>query len=175
MIDPVTRHIWGYRALYVGLAAVIVLYRLLPLDTGGARLPPPDLLLALTLAWSLRQPQVTPIGLIVLVFLMADFLLQRPPGLMTVLVLLMTEWLKTRRLSMTEVNFAVEWASVAGAIIAIVVLERVALWILVAPQTSLGLALLHALMTIVVYPVIVLVSRFGFGMRKIGAADAEAL
>ncbi|MBF9030540.1 rod shape-determining protein MreD [Rhodobacterales bacterium HKCCE3408] len=167
-------HIWSYRLLYVVLALAIFAIRLLPLDIGIVGLPAPDILLALTLAWTLRQPALVPMGLIVPVFLLADFLFQRPPGLLTALVLVLTEWLKGRRALMTEVNFLFEWLSVAIAVAAIIILERTILWVLVAQQTSLGLALAQALMTVLIYPVVVVVSRFVLGVRKIGPGDAEA-
>ncbi|WP_416915514.1 MAG: hypothetical protein ACMUJJ_00100 [Roseicyclus sp.] len=73
------RHVWAYRALFLGLCATVIAYKLLPLNLNDRGLPGPDLLLALTLAWLLRQPAVVPIGSILIVFLMADFLFQRPP------------------------------------------------------------------------------------------------
>lgn len=166
-------HIWSCRLIFLVLALVILAYQLLPLGLGESRIPPPDWLLAFTLAWLLRQPAIMSIGLIVIVFLLADFLLQRPPGLMTALVLLTTEWLRTRRTLLTEVNFLVEWSSVAGAIFAIIVLERLVLWLLIAPQTSLGLSLLQGLLTIAAYPLVALLSHYVFGVRKIPITDAE--
>jgi rod shape-determining protein MreD len=76
-----TRHIWTYRGVFLLLCGVIILGRLLPLGLGTSGLPGPDLLLAFTFAWLLRQPAVVPVVSIVIVFLLADFLLQRPPGL----------------------------------------------------------------------------------------------
>lgn len=166
-------HQWGYRTFYIALALMIVGYRLLPLGPAQGPFVGPDLLLALTFAWLLRQPAVVPIGSIVIVFLTADFLLQRPPGLWTVLVLLVTEWLRSRRVATTEYNFLVEWAWVTGAIFVVIVGERIALWLLVAPQSSLGLSLMHGLTTAAIYPIIVLVSNYGLGLRKLSPIDAE--
>ncbi|MBF9035038.1 rod shape-determining protein MreD [Rhodobacterales bacterium HKCCE2091] len=171
----VSWHIWTYRALYLGLALVIITARLLPLNLGDSGLPAPDVLLALTLAWLLRQPAVVPIGSIVVVFLLADFLFQKPPGLFTCLVLLVTESVKSRRAQMTEVNFLVEWASVAGTVFTLLILERVALWVLFLSQDPLGLTLVHGLLTVAVYPLVVLVSHFLLGMRKLRPMDAEAV
>lgn len=175
MIDPIAWHLWSYRLLYVVLALVIVLGRLLPLNMGAAGWPAPDILLALTLAWLLRQPAVVPMGLIVPVFLMADFLLHRPPGLLTLLVLLAAEWIKPRRGQLTDVNFLVEWISVTGIIFSLIILQRAALWLLAAPQSSLGLALVHGLVTVIAYPVVVLVSHYLLGLRKLGPADADTI
>ena len=166
-------NLWSYRAIFVLLALAVMTYRLLPLGPAGGALVTPDILLALTIAWVLRQPAVVPIGSIVLVFLLADFLLQRPPGLWAALVLIMTEWLRSRRYIVTEFNFLIEWLWVAGAVFAVTVAERFVLWALFAPQTSLGLALVHALTTVAIYPIIVLISHYFLGLRKLGPADAE--
>ena len=52
------------------------------LDQGSNRfLIGPDLLIAFAFAWSLRRPEYVPSLLLALLFLLADLLLQRPPGL----------------------------------------------------------------------------------------------
>ncbi|QBY02481.1 rod shape-determining protein MreD [Rhodophyticola sp. CCM32] len=173
MIDPVTRHIWTYRLLYLALSLVVIAYKLLPLSLGSIGLPSPDILLALTLAWLMRQPAVVPMGAIILVFLLADFLFQRPPGLWTLLVLLTSESLRRRRAQMTEFPFLVEWSAFAGAVFTLLILNRVALWVLMVNQTTLGLTLVHGIVTVAIYPVVVAVSKFLFGLRKLGPIDSD--
>ncbi len=170
-----TRHVWGYRALFLALCALIIGYKLLPLGLNDQDIPGPDLLLALTLAWLLRQPAVVPVGAIIVVFLLADFLFQRPPGLWTLLVLLVSESLRHRRLTMTEFPFLVEWSAFAGAILTMIVLERVVMWVLMVDLAPLGLSLAHGIVTAAIYPLVVGISKFLFGLRKIGPAEAEAL
>jgi rod shape-determining protein MreD len=169
------RHVWAYRALFLGLCAGVIAFKLLPLGLHDQGLPGPDLLLALTLAWLLRQPAVVPIGSILIVFLLADFLFQRPPGLWTILVILVSESLRQRRLTMTEFPFLVEWSAFAGAIFAMIVMERIILWVLMVDQSPLGLTLAHGIVTAAIYPLVVAISKFLFGLRKIGPAEAEAL
>lgn len=169
------RHVWTYRALFLVLCLMILSFKMLPLGLDDYGLPGPDLLLALTLAWLLRQPAVVPIGAIVVVFLLADFLLQRPPGLWTLLVILASESLRRRRLAMTEFPFLVEWSAFAVAVFTMIILERVALWLLMLELPSLGLALAHGIVTAAIYPLVVAASKFLFGLRKIGPAEAKAL
>jgi rod shape-determining protein MreD len=169
------RHVWGYRALFLALCAAVMTYKLLPLGLNDQGLPGPDLLLALTLAWLLRQPALVPIGSILVVFLLADILFQRPPGLWTMLVLLASESLRQRRLTMTEFPFLLEWSAFAGAVLTMIVLERMILWVLMVDLPPLGLALAHGIVTAAIYPVVVAVSKFLFGLRKIGPADIEAM
>lgn len=170
-----TRHVWSFRFAYLGLSALIVLISMLPLGLAGAGFPGPDVLLALTLAWLLRQPTVVPFVSIVLVFLLADFLMQRPPGLWTLLAVIATESLRRRRLVMTELPFLVEWGAVAVTVMAMVIGERLILWLLFLDLPPLGLSLAHGLVTIALYPVVVAVSKYVFGLRKLGPAELETL
>jgi rod shape-determining protein MreD len=169
------RHVWTYRVLFLVLCLFVISFKMLPLGLDDHGLPGPDLLLALTLAWLLRQPAVVPIGSIVIVFLLADFLLQRPPGLWTVLVVLVSESLRRRRMTMTEFPFLVEWSAFAVAVFTMIVLNRIVLWVLMVELPSLGLALAHGIVTAAIYPLVVAVSKFLFGLRKIGPAEAKAL
>ncbi len=170
-----TRHIWTYRGIFLALCMVLILERLLPLGLGDSRLPGPDLLLAFTFAWLLRQPAVVPVAAIVIVFLLADFLFQRPPGLWTALAVVASESLRRRRLRMTEFPFLVEWGAIAGAVFGMVLAERLILWLLMANLPSLGLSLTQAIVTVAIYPLVVAVSKFLFGLRKLGPADLEPL
>jgi rod shape-determining protein MreD len=169
------RHVWTFRTLFVLLCLILMSLRLLPLGLGETGLPGPDLLLALTFAWLLRQPAIVPLGGIVGVFLLADFLFQRPPGLWTALAVIASESLRRRRLQMTEFPFLVEWGAIAGAVTFMVLAERVILWFLFVDPPPLGLSLTHGIVTVAIYPVVVAVSKFVFGLRKLGPADLEPL
>ena len=61
--------------------------------------PAPDLMLALTLAWVVRRPDLLPAPLIAAYFFVEDILMMRPPGLWALIVLGATEFLRraTRR------------------------------------------------------------------------------
>jgi rod shape-determining protein MreD len=169
------RHVWTYRVVFLGVCAALITLRLLPLGLGETGLPGPDLILALTFAWLLRQPAVVPLASIVAVFLVADFLFQRPPGLWTALAVLASESLRRRRLQMTEFPFLVEWGAIAGAVAGMVLAERVVLWVLFVDPPSLGLTLTHGIVTVAIYPLVVAVSKFVFGLRKLGPAELEPL
>ncbi|AHM02960.1 Rod shape-determining protein MreD [Roseibacterium elongatum DSM 19469] len=169
------RHIWAYRVIFLALCGAIVIGRLLPLGLADTGLPGPDLLVALTFAWLIRQPAVVPILSILMVFLLADFLLQRPPGLWTLMVILGSESLRRRRLQMTEFPFLVEWSAIGGTVFAMVVVERLILWVLMVDLDPLGLTLAHAIVTVAIYPLVVAISKYLFGLRKLGPAELEPL
>ena len=171
---PTPRRIWAYRGIYLGLGLGVIFFRILPLQTGTPGLPGPDIILAITLAWILRQPAAVPIGAIVFLFLLGDFLLQQPVGLWTLLAVMAVMALDSRRITLTEASFLVEMTIVAGVILAMIVAERVTLWVLLSDQPSLGLVLMEGLATIVIYPIVVFVSKFLLGMDKLSLVDLEA-
>lgn len=170
----VTRRIWAYRAIYVGLGLGVIFFRILPLDTGTPGLPGPDIILAVTLAWLLRQPAAVPIAAVVFLFLLGDFLLQRPAGLWTLLALVAIVALQNRRSTLAEVPFLVEMAVISGVILAMILAERVILWVLLTDQPNLGLVLMEGLATIVIYPIVVFVSKFLLGMTRLPLVDIES-
>ena len=167
--------IWWKRGLYLLLALAILFWNLLPLST----LPPswagPDLLIALTFAWALRRPEFVPVLLIAFVAFLADLLLQRPPGLMAFLVVLGAEQLKTRAIGLRDASFAGEWAAAGLVVIAVFLLNRVTLALFVVDQAPLGLMLIQMIATILIYPVVVLISHLFRGVRKLAPGDDDAI
>ncbi|KEO60346.1 hypothetical protein [Thioclava indica] len=174
MIDPLTSRRIRYRALYVAIALVLILVRMLPVDHTPGGLPGPDLTLAITLAWLLRRPEYVPALLIVAVFLLEDMLFWRPIGLWALIVLGATEFLRAREQSLRDLPFALEWALVAAILVAMMVVKRVVLIVVLLDQPSLGLELFQMLMTLAAYPVVVLVSRVGFGLRRAAPGEVDA-
>ncbi|WP_050929081.1 hypothetical protein [Aestuariivita boseongensis] len=167
--------VWWKRGLYVLLALVILFWNLLPLSTLPPNWAGPDLLVALTFAWALRRPEFVPVLLIALVILLADILLYRPPGLMAFLVVLGAEQLKTRAIGLRDASFAGEWAAACLVVIGVFLLNRVILAVLMIDQAPLGLTLMQMLTTILIYPVVVLLSHLFLGVRKLAPGDDDAI
>ena len=174
-MDSQTSQLWSKRGLYLLLAALVMFLHLLPLDTQPDRWPFPDLLIALTFAWVLRRPEYVPTLLVAIVMLMADLLLQRPPGLLAALVVLGAAYLRTAANGMRDVGFFSEWMTVAVVITAVFVLNRVILAILSVQQAALGPVVIQVVLTIAVYPLIVLLSQNGFGIRRISSPENSTL
>ncbi len=168
-------HVWLMRVWFIGLALLILFFHLLPLDTQPRRWAPPDLLLAFTFAWAIRRPDFVPAASIAGVMLTADLLLQRPPGLMALLVLLGSEYLKSRATTPGETSFAGEWASVCLVLVAITVLNRLALSLLLVDQAPFVLNLIQMALTMLVYPLVVLITQGVMGVRRLSPSDAETL
>ena len=165
---------WIYGLAYFGVMAVIMLMYLLPTRIGPSGYPGPDLLLCITFAWVLRRPQYVPTPLVAAVFLIGDLLFMRPPGLWTALVVLAVEFLRAREATSRELPFPVEWAMVTGALVAITLADRVILSLFMVPQAGFGLTLLQLIATVLAYPLIVLASRFVFGVAKMTPGEIDA-
>lgn len=172
MADPQTRSPWGHRALFVMLVLLIVLFQLLPLETTPRRWAGPDLMVALTLAWAARRPATVPALLIAAVFLLGDMLFHRPPGLWAALMVAACEWLRSQSRGFAVQGFAAEWLGVAVALTVITLLNRVILALTITPSAPLSLTLMQLAMTLAIYPVVVAISHFVFGIRRTRRGDS---
>ena len=174
-MDQNRLQIWGMRAAFVLIALVIVFFHLLPLDPSPGRWAGPDLLVAVVFAWAVRRPDYVPILLIAGVMLMADMMLQRPPGLWSVLVVCAAEWMKSRERRQRETTFVLEWMTFAGCLIAITVVYRAVLMVLIVVPGTFTLAFVQVMMTIALYPVVVGVSHLVLGVRRAAPGDVDRL
>ena len=167
--------VWTMRAVYLALALIIILGHLVPVDTTPRSWAPADLLVAMTFAWTLRRPDFVPAISVAVALLTADLLLQRPPGLGALLVVLGCEYLKIRSDSLRDAGFAGEWAVVSLVLVTLTMGDRLALMIVAADQPPLPLSLSRLVLTVAVYPLVVLASQGLFGVRKPapGATDRQ--
>jgi len=78
-VSPST--IWFGRAVFGSLGLITTLIALLPLGLSAEATVMADLFFCLAFAWVMRRPSTAPIGLILIMALLADFLLMRPLGL----------------------------------------------------------------------------------------------
>ncbi len=191
------------RITFVALGLFIIFAHLIPLETvppslGGSTLEPitqpratagtetevlfdparwimPDLLILLAVAWVTRRPSFVPALAVAAIFLLADLLFQRPPGLWTGLVLIATEILRGRARAMRTLPFWLEWATVSLAIIVITTIYGFTLSMVLVPQATLGLTVLQLLLTIASYPVVVFVSYLIFGVNRPAPGEVDAL
>ncbi|MBD3665843.1 rod shape-determining protein MreD [Sulfitobacter sp. TSTF-M16] len=175
MNDQSPTRLWLMRAAFFVLALVILFFHLLPLETTPRRWAGPDVLLAFACAWCLRRPEYVPSVILALAFLLADLLLQRPPGLWAMLALAGCENLKSRGRPLRDASFAVEWMTVAVVICAITFVYRLVLIVALVPVPRLSLTLSELGMTVLVYPVIVGLTHWVMGVRKAAPGDLDAL
>lgn len=169
-----TRRVWLYRLIFAGLASAILFFALLPFGPVEGGVPGPELTVCLIFAWVLRRPDYVPVWLIVTMLLLDDVLLMRPLGLWTLIVLLISEYLRRRVDHAEAMPFWSEVGLVSGCIVAAFVINHVALLLLLAqPAPLLGQAL-HALATIVFYPPIAVFSQL-IGVRRLAPGELDSL
>lgn len=168
-------HIWFMRAVFCGLVLLILFFQLLPLETTPRKLAPPDLLMAFTFAWVLRRPDYVPIPLIAALFLLADLLLQRPPGLLAALVVAATAFLRSRGTGPGDTGFIGEWATVTIVLCGVALLDRLVLSLTLTGAPPLLLSGSQLILTIFAYPLAVGISHWLFGVRRPTRAEAEAM
>lgn len=163
------------RLAYLGLAALIIFLMLMPLETTPRRWAAPDLLVVMTVCWVLRRPEYVPAASVAFVFLLGDFLFLRPPGALTLVMVLATEFLRRRALSMREAPFPTEWLMASGVMLGILLSDRILLSLFLVERPPLGTSLIQVMMNIAIYPVVALGSWFVLGLRKAAPGDIDAM
>jgi rod shape-determining protein MreD len=166
MVDPVASRRLGHMALFAAIAAVTTFLRLLPISPVSHGIPGPDLMLAFTFAWLLRRPDYVPALLIVAILLFEDLIYWRPLGLVPLIVLGGTEFLRSRVNPARSLSLPAEILIVAAAMLVMLLTTRLVLALFMVDQPALGLELLRYLMTLVAYPFVVALSAMAFGLRR---------
>ncbi|MEX3313653.1 rod shape-determining protein MreD [Sulfitobacter sp. PS-8MA] len=174
MTDLSRSRLWLMRGGFVALVLVILFFHLLPLETLPRSWAGPDLLLAFACAWGLRRPEYVPALILAGVFLLADLLLHRPPGLWAVLALIGVENLKSRGRHLRDASFAAEWLTVAVVLSLVILGNRLLLGLALLPTPTWTLNLTELVATVVIYPLIVFVTHAIMGVRKTAPGDLDA-
>lgn len=175
MIDQSPMRLWSMRAAYGGVALIIILAQIMPLEFVPRRFAPPDFLICLSFAWAVRRPEYVPALSIAIVMLLADLLFQRPPGLGAVLVLGGAEILKRQARSLRDQPFVMEWLTVAIVVAGVFLAYRLAAALFLIPQAPLSLTVIQAMGTVLVYPLVVLLSYAMLGLRKSAPGEVDTL
>ena len=173
MADFVSR-VWLFRAGFFLLAGFAGFVQLLPLDIGpGDWVPGQELVLVMALAWVVRRPEYVPALLLAAVFLIADILFMRPPGLWAALVVLAGEFLRRRRARAFAATLFTEWVLIAMVILVMKGVEVVMLLLSGASHADMDMTIMHLGLAILLYPVVVLLSERVLGVRKLHPGDWE--
>lgn len=175
MAETPTMQVWTGRVAFALLTCVIIFLYLLPLDTRPDTWPVPDFMLLIALVWTARRPDFAPVTVIAALFFLADLLFQRPPGLWTALVVILTEVLRRRARQIRNTPLLLEWLFVAVGMVAITLAYRIALAIVVMPQAPLGLTIIQLIMTILIYPAIVGLAHVIFGVSRPAPGQTDSL
>jgi len=161
------------RVLFAALCLAFIFLKLTPFSTAPQLWTGPDWMVVLSLAWAARQPDYTPAWLIAGMFLLADFLLMRPPGLGAFVMVIAVEIQRRRAPSIRDATFVTEWATAAGLMLATALAARLIMLVVFVDPPSLGLTLIQVLMNFATYPLVVLLSQVLFGVRRQAARDGH--
>lgn len=160
------RKTWINRCVFMALAFLFIVIDLVPRDMRPPVWAAPDMLLIVTLAWVARKPSYLPVFVVAAFFLMTDFLFMRPPGLWAALVVILTEVIRGQNRDFRNMPLLVEWGTISVGIVAITLVNRLVLAIVLLPQAPLGLTLTQMIATIAVYPLVLVIAHFVFGVTR---------
>lgn len=127
----------------------------------------------LAFSWVVMRPDYVPVLLLAFVFLMADLLFMRPPGLWTALAILGAEFLRGRHGQLRAASFLTEWLLVGGLITGLTLANALVLAIFGVEQASVGLTIIRLMFTILAYPIVVILGGRAFGVRKPAPRDGD--
>ena len=158
VVDPFLR-ILRLRLTYLLIMMLLVLFKTMPIHTSSDQFAMPDIPLVITFVWVMRRPDVMGPILITIAFLFADMILQRPPGLWTLIVLCGSMFLRSRTIYFKEVIFLYEWLLIAIVVIFCFTAYQFLLLLTFLPTNNLALLVKQALFTIMLYPIFIWLSR----------------
>ena len=159
------------RMALVGFLGMLAIYvEAAPLGVATGSPPSPDLLLCVVAYWSIRRPGSIPLALVFALGLVRDLLTDMPVGAGVLSLVLVSEAFKRWRGRIGRSLFMSEWIAVAAASVAGTAL----VWLLVAitfAQPPYPSDLLNqCIYTAMVYPLLVVVLRWGL---RIGWSTRE--
>lgn len=172
MAEAALSNKWVMRCVFAALCLLLLFLQLLPLETTPRRWAGPDFMVVLAFAWAARQPDYTPALLIGGLFLLADLLLLRPPGLEAAVMVVAIEMQRSRAYRLRDATFATEWLNAAAFMILAALGYRLLAALFFLPQPSLGLILMQVIMSVAAYPLVVFLSHTLFGLRRASLQDS---
>ena len=157
--------------LYIGLGLMIIFFRLAPVETTPPKWVGPEFMMAITFLFAIRRPYYVPSISVALIFLFSDLMLQRPPGLMSLLMVIACEKLRSRSQYLRMATFGVEWLAISLAVLFQMLGYHVALILTVSPPPPFGLSMMQTGATILLYPILAQVASMVFGIHKSPSND----
>ena len=158
-MNELPNRLFRLRCIFLVIAIFLIMLPTLPIRADFNHIFIPDLLLTMTFAWVMQRPDVIGPITITIVFLFADFILQRPPGLWTVIVLFAATFLGMRSARFKEVFFIYEWATVSVIIVFCYLTQYILMRLTFLAIYDLKLLTITGLTTIFFYPVFTWVFR----------------
>ena len=161
-----------HQIIYFCIGLLIIFFQILPLQTIPQTWSGPNVLLVFFAAIVSKRPEFTSSLLIASIFLIEDFFLMRPPGLMSALTVIGFYFLK-RKFKNQEINsFIFGWGSVTTCLTIILLLYYFISVLLFIPSAGIKLTLMELLMTLAIYPIFAVLIR---SFYKLNLTEAEKI
>ena len=161
-----------HQVVYFCIGLLIIFFQILPLQTTPQTWSGPNILLVFFAAIVSKRPEFTSSFLIAGIFLIEDFFLMRPPGLMSSLTVLGFYFLKRKFQNQERNSFIFDWGSVTTCLTIILLLYYFISVLLFIPSGGFKLTLMELLVTLALYPIFsVLIGSFD----KLSLTDAEKM
>lgn len=152
-------------ALFALLGLLAIFIEIAPLGLNAGAFPSPDLLVCLVACWVLRRPRSAPVLLVFLLGLWRDLLTGTPPGAGTLSLVLMSQALLSWRSWLSIRPFMTEWMVIGVSIAAVLLLQWFLVVVTLGHPPYLAELGLMGLVTMLTYPVVVFVLRWGLGVN----------
>ena len=165
---------WIRRTGFIAIGALLLVQALIPLDLTANRIPGPDVMYCVTMAYIVRRPQFAPLWAIVGVFFLRDVLSMAPLGIWTLLILASTELVRANLQAFREYFFGLEWLWITAIFGAMLLVQQIILSITLSFTPNFVDLLLQFLFTAALYPVIVAAMKYGFRIDRPAAGKTDA-
>ena len=161
---------FAHQVVYFCIGLLIIFFQILPLQTTPQAWSGPNVLLVFFAAIVTKRPEFTSSFLVASIFLIEDFFLMRPPGLMSSLTVLGFYFLKRKFRYQEGNSLLFGWGSVTTCLTIILLLYYFISILLFIPSAGFRLTLMELIVTLALYPVFsVLIGSFD----KFDSADTE--
>ena len=161
---------FAHQVVYFCIGLLIIFFQILPLQTTPQTWSGPNILLVFFAAIVTKKPEFTSSFLVASIFLIEDFFLMRPPGLMSSLTVLGFYFLKRKFQNQEGNSLIFGWGSVTACLTIILLLYYFISILLFIPSAGFRLTLMELIVTLALYPVFsVLIGSFD----KFDSADTE--
>ena len=163
---------FAHQIVYFCIGLLIIFFQILPLQTTPQTWSGPNVLLVFFAAIVTKRPEFSSSFLIAIIFLIEDFFLMRPPGLMSSMTVLGFYFLKRKFQNQEEMSLLFVWGSVATCLSFILLLYYFISIFLFIPSSGFRLTLMEIIVTLALFPIFsVLIGSFD----RLDPADSEKI
>jgi rod shape-determining protein MreD len=161
---------FAHQIVYFCIGLLIIFFQILPLQTTPQTWSGPNVLLVFFAAIVTKRPEFSSSFLIAIIFLIEDFFLMRPPGLMSSMTVLGFYILKRKFQNQEEMPLLFGWGSVATCLSFILLIYYFISILLFIPSAGFRLTLMEIMVTLALFPIFsVLIGSFD----RLDPADSE--